>query len=268
MDNYKILLKQYLQSKKAREPKFTWAFVAKKLDVQGTYLSRVLNSDEVDLSEDLLFGICSLLSVSSQEYQYLSLLRQHATAENEERKNFLAKQIRQVKENVMLQADKERFGKEIEEQLKYLQNPGAVLVHVALHIKKYANRPDDLAVALGMTKGQFKKILDNLQALDYIEYNPTYHLVTKVKKSHIHFGKDHPIMRVHQYLFQNYCLEHIFKQEDDKRENFLVTFSADSKTYEFIRKEFRKFIAKVEKEAMKAPSEKLYQLSFSLFNWV
>ncbi|MGE0171215.1 MAG: DUF4423 domain-containing protein [Oligoflexales bacterium] len=197
----------------------------------------------------------------------MSLLRQYNTSVSAGRKKLLAEQIELARSNLLLTAEKQRLAEEAEEQIKYLKNPHAVVVHAALAIPRFAAVPERLCETLGITPSQLKQILNNLERLKYIDLDSRTASVVAVHKSHLHFGKDHPIMRVHQYIFQNFCLSHLYKTEEEDKENFLVTFAATREIFEKIRKEFRKFLISIEGDVIKAESEDVYQLSFSLFNW-
>ncbi len=70
-DNYKDILKVRLKELKTRKRFLTFRRVADHLNLQATYLSKVLNNEAHHLSEDDLYSACKLLEFLGEETEYI-----------------------------------------------------------------------------------------------------------------------------------------------------------------------------------------------------
>lgn len=73
----------------------TQASIANRLGVQATYLSRVLNDEKAQFSEDHLFRLLEAIGFDTAEREYLMLLRTYETTALRERRAELEARIRE-----------------------------------------------------------------------------------------------------------------------------------------------------------------------------
>src|SRR5262249_24065182 len=114
---------------------------------------------------------------------------------------------------------------------------------------------------------KLQEVLRKLAQLDFLELDESGKIVS-VRKGHIHYSTDHPLMRVYQNLLRSLGNSQMVKLPEGKKHNFMVTFSADPETIDKIEGAFREFLEKIEKWVVASRSRNAYQLNFDLFEWV
>ena len=265
-DNYKEVLKQKLLYLKASDKKYTLKYLAGQIEIQHTYLSKFFNKDEVNLSSDDVFELARSLNFTEDEIEYLLLLRELATTQNPEKHEYLRKRVKEYQL-------KYRVGKEMKLQtqtnneLEYLLNPNFLIIHIALTMSKFRKSPVDLCDPMGLTINELKSYIKTLVSLDFLEIGETPLEITNVKMKKLHYGKTHPLMRIHQQLLRGKVTERIANTSESNKESFMATFSFDEANSNKAKDEFKTFFNKVSDLQSKTKGEGLYQLNFDLFKW-
>lgn len=268
-DDYKTALKEAVKSNRRSRKSLTLRYLAEQLPIQYTYLSKALNDSKTHLNEDHLFRASRILGLLPDETEYLLTLRAQALASSSERKEYLQSKIDQLKRGRHLQAENQVWSSNaLKHQMEYLFNPLAVLVKVALPIKEVQRNPKILCQKLGITVHELRQTLAILEANGYLELKSDGITIQAIKKGQVHFGKDHPLMRVHQNLIRTAINDTLLKTSEEDKHSFLATFTADRKTYEKIREEFERFLKKVQALVGDSRHENVFQLSFDLFKWL
>lgn len=264
-NNYKKIIRERLKELKKSKPKFTLQYLAEVLQIQYTFLSKVLNSDSHHLNEDQIFSVGYALEFLDDEVEYLLLLRAHAATANKARKDFLFQKIStlQKKRNLSLNTV-EKPSSQFADDISYLMNYQAVLVHVSLWIKSLQKNPNQLASLLGLDVIRVKEILVLLDRLNRIEYDPKVNEVKKVTSSRIHFGSDHPLMRTHQLVMKTAMNQMSFAKGEEKKDNIFVSFTTDAEGFDKIKSLIKNFMTEVQKIAVDGKHTGLYQLNVDL----
>lgn len=266
--SYKTAIRDRLKELKLIRPALSFRFVAGEVPMQYTYLSKVLNSDVHHLSEDHLYRVAQLLEFTKQETEYLFLLRSKESTQSADRRQTLELEIARVRKAHQLRAPLAEVQSEvIAAEMSYLTDPFCPLVHGALTIETVRRQPKLLLDTLGIDLRRLRGVLRTLRDLKFIETGKDELQVRKVLQSRLHFGTNHPLMRVHQQQVRAFGTQQLLKTPEDQKHGFQVTFSADAQTFEKIKTEFNAFISKVEKLVVPAGNENLYQLGFDLFRW-
>lgn len=268
--DYKKIIRERLKELKKSKPKFTLQYLSEVLQIQYTFLSKVLNSDSHHLSEDQIFSVGYTLEFLDDEVEYLLLLRAHAATANKARKDFLFQKIStlQKKRNLSLNTV-EKPSSQFADDITYLMNYQAVLVHVSLWIKTLQKNPNQLASLLGLDLARLKEILALLDRLNRIEYDVKANEVKKVTSPRIHFGSDHPLMRTHQLVMKTAMNQMSFAKNEEKKDNIFVTFTTDNDGFDKIKQLVKNFMGEVQKVAVDSKHTGLYQLNvdfLELFN--
>ncbi len=265
--DYKRILRARLKEFRHSDRQLNLKTIARRIPLQYTYLSRALNDDKTHLNEDHLFAICRLLEFMPDETEYLSLLRQLATSSSPTRKNFLEGKISRISRVRTLNASIQDFDRaQLSDEIDYLLDATSVVVHVSLDIPEIAKNPRRLCGPLRITPKRLQAVLHKLNQLNLIELSETGE-VQKVNQGHIHYSKDHPLMRSHQMMLKTMSSSRLIELEETQKVSFMATFSADSKALEQVRLAFETFIKQVEKIAVTSQKESTYQLTFDLFPW-
>lgn len=266
-DNYKESLRERHKGLQSKDRSLTLKSLAQKVPIQYTYLSKFFNDPTVHLGEDHLFSLCRLLDFPSEESDFILLQRSYEVAADNKRKEYLFGKIKQKREEKNLNFEEQRTGEHLAPEMAYLFNPKALLVHVALSIPHYRMQPERLCQVFEMTLPELKEVFNILVQNGYVDLEEGALQIKEVRDPHIHFGPGHPLMRVHQNLFKTLANSKFLTLPEDKKYNFMVTFTADKNAYAEIQKEFRGFLKKVEAIAGNSLDQNLYQLGFELFPW-
>ena len=169
--------------------------IASRIPIQYTYLSKALNDEATHLNEDHLYSVGNILRLYPEEVDYLLLLRAEATARHPQRKQALQGKLKGIRRERSLNAEVRPWDGE----MSYLLDPLCVLVHVSMDIEAFRDNPNRLCGVLGISREKLKQVLATLKERNL-----------EKGEAHIHFGTDHPLMRVHQNLIGAFeALPHI-----------------------------------------------------------
>jgi len=260
--NYKQLFKKLIKD----NGKYTLKKIAAKIDIQYTYLSKVLKDESRHLSEDHVFAVCNLMELHSDEIDYVFLLRSIATTSDTKRKNYIKKKLGTIRSARSLKASVKEFNtRQLNREMEYLFDPYALIVVISLTIKKYRDNPRLLCANLGISPKKLREILQKLDQLEFIQLNKNS--VESVLTPQFHYGTNHPLMRAHQSILKKLCASQIIKITEDEKKSFMVTFSANESAFSKIKDKFQVFIKEVETIVTKAEPENTYQLNFDFFKW-
>jgi uncharacterized protein (TIGR02147 family) len=263
---YKALLREKQKAKVKATPNLTWKFIAGKVRVQHTYISRSFHREDVHLSEDHLYEVMELLQFDTFEKEYLLLLRAKALASSAARKAYVEQRLVTLVNEHIVKVDV-RKKEASPEQTAFLMNPLMIVIYVALHAPHYANSPVRLERVLGITCDQLERHLKHLEELGMIRYDAVKKCVPQVNRSTMHFPKEHPLMSGHQQIMRHLSAARVARLEDHEKVNFTATFTASAGAFAKIREEFYKFLSEAQKIAGQDKDERVYQMAFDLFPW-
>lgn len=199
--SYKEALKHDLQAKRPKG--ISLRKISENLSVQYTYLSKVLSSDKGHLSDDQIWLFGKSLLLREQEIEFLILLKNYELTQRPERREILEKRIQSIQQKHSLEADPFDFSNsENKSETNYLLNPYCVLLYTSLHIAEYRKNLIQLQWQMNVSKELFSQSLRSLEELDLVKMNNKKDQILSVKPAHLHFGIDHPLVRVHQSLFR------------------------------------------------------------------
>lgn len=269
-DDYKPLIKERVKELKSNNPSVTLRKLSSQIPVQYTYFSKVLNNDSAHLNEDDLFRLGELMKLSEGEKEFLLLLRSKAISQSEERRTHLTNKIESLRKQKLLRAEvKQNVETRLSEEMEYLFDPLCFVVHTALHIKSYEQNPSVLCTKLNVGLPRLKKVLRILEKVQVIELSPDDPLkIKKMKYGHIHYGKEHPLMRTQQMLMKSAIPAKLQQVEEDEKHSFLTTFTLSPHDFDKVKGEFQTFIQKVEKIVQNSNAQSVYQINFDLFKWL
>lgn len=267
-NNYKAILKNRVKDLQKTRKDLTLKGLANQLGVQATYFSKFFNSDSTHLNDDHLYLLLSLLDFSNNEIEYIYLLKSAEQTQNKERLEYLQAKIETFQKENPLNIEQAITPMDrIEAEMSYLLDPLCLLVHMALYIEDYRNFPFRLCETLNITNQKFEEILRTLASNDLIKLDEQFR-IKEVKTKKIHYGKDHPLMRVHQSLFKTKINSELLRVEEKDKHSILVSFTADEFSFEKIKVAHNKFMKEVELIAKEAKNQGVYQINFDVFKWL
>lgn len=268
--DYKKAIRGRAKELRKLRPDFTLRKLASKIPIQHTYLSRVLNDPRAHLNEEDLFQAAQVLEFFPDQTDYLLLLRSHDTAVLPARRDYLFRKIEKARKRLGVRADvRDVDPSSLTQEMSFLFDPLCVLVLVSLHVPAIRRDPRQLCAALGVPLARLKEILRKLELADFVVLGVGGTTVTEIRKARLHYPREHPLMRVHQYLQKTMLQDRLLKTPEEGKESFLATFTADRAALEEIRGEYRKFVARVEQVASSTKEQgHLYQMAFDLCLWL
>lgn len=98
----------------------TQSYVAERLGVQASYLSRVLNDEKAQFSEDQLYRLLEVIGFDATERDFLLLLRTYETTSLKERRLEIENRIRALQGETHI-ADLHRLKNEMESVLEQIR---------------------------------------------------------------------------------------------------------------------------------------------------
>jgi uncharacterized protein (TIGR02147 family) len=261
--DYKIAIKDRVKDLKKTKAKFSLQYLSEVLSIQYTFLSKVLNSDSHQLNEDQIFSVGYALEFLNDEVEYLLLLRSYQATSHQARKSFLFQKIStlQKRHSLSLNTEKNSSPSDFADDMHYLMDSTALIVHAALSIKAVQKNPFCLASQLGLDQVRVKEILILLDRMGRIEYDMKKGSVNKLIHSRSHFGKDHPLTRTHQLVMKTALNQLSFTKSEEKKENMFVTFTTDPEGFELIKKQIKIFMSDVQKITMDHKHTGVYQMN-------
>ncbi len=269
-DDYRNTLRMRVSEIQETQPGFTLKRLASKIPIQYTYLSKALNNPKVHLGEDDLFTVCEQLKFLPEERDFILLKRAFSAANNSDRKKYLRQTIESQLKKRRLNVEVQDFSsKNQAQEVQYLFDPLCMIVQVALDIEAVKKNPAVLCEKLGLTLTELKAILQKLVRNEMIELEEGSSLkVKRVLKSSLHYGQDHPFMRVHQSLMKIAMSSQLLRCAEEHKQSFAVTFTMDEPSFQKTKERFRAFLKEVELISTKARNTQVYQMNFDLFRWI
>jgi uncharacterized protein (TIGR02147 family) len=267
--DYKQVLREKIRECRQQDRRLNLKQMARKIPIQYTYLSKALNDEKTHLNEDHLFSLCHQLGLHPEEIEYVYLLRSLSITSSPARRDHLQAKRLRIRRSRKLNASIQGFDQSnLLKEIDYLLDAVSVVVHVSLDIPDIAKDPRRLCMALGIGPKRLQATLIKLSQLGLLELSENGNVV-KVNKGHIHYAKDHPLMRSHQSLLKALCASRLLTLEESGKQSFMATFSADAESLKKIEAAFERFIEQVEKIAVTTSRrEHTYQLNFDLFRWI
>lgn len=269
-DSYKLAIKKRVKelSRRNSHP-ITLKKLSQHLEIQYTYLSRLLNSEDEHIKEDSLFEALEFLEFHPSERDYLMQCRILEGSNSPSRVEAAKKVIDKIE--FELAKDIEEKGaheQRVIAETDFMINPFAAIVLASLSIPQIKRDVRLLLKQLNLSQEDLKKTMNTLEAAGFIVRKEDWFKVEKITNSRMHFRPDHPLMRIHQQqikLISNSFLQSI---AEDRKKSVMVTFAADQSSFQDIKEEFQNFIKKVEGIAKTAKPKKTYQMTFDFFDWI
>jgi len=196
------------------------------------------------------------------------LLRSRDLSQNSKRKKLYSARIATIQKAKQLKAKPSEVARlQLDREMDYLFRPEVLLLYISLHIDEYRKNLVKLRFVMGLDERAFKEHLLRLADLQMITLDEKKANVLKVQKAHTHYGLKHPLMRLHQSLMRALCLARIPQTDESVKNNFMVSFASDQRSFDRIQNEFKDFLQKVEKIVLESRPEATYQLNLDLFKW-
>lgn len=273
LKDYKKVIQARLRELKQGPRPITLRKIAEQIPIQYTYLSKVMNHDEHDLSEDHLFSVCRMLGFQGEDSEYILTLRAWKVSRDAERKKFLYNKLEQMRRQKKLNLESvDNESVKLAQEMRYLFNPLCMIVHIALTSQILRKNPQVLCSKLGIGLKQLKEILKILADFDVIELNADQVTVKAVNKLSFHLSRAHPLTRVHQSLLKNSLQTRLGQTEEEDKQSIIATFTLDAKGFQLIQDEFQTFLKKLEGIAGRSKNpqdhQNVYSLNFDLFKWI
>ncbi len=268
--DYKQAIKDRVKElgQRPRNP-LTLKKLARHLETQYTYLSRVLNSSQDHMKEDVLFEALHFLEFPEEKIEILMNARILQASTSPIRREQASKRLTTLQSKKFSEVEERgRIESKLVSESAYLLDPLATVIFVSLGVEAIKNDPRKLLDIFGIKRGELLAIMDKIEAAGLIERGEGSLEIKKLISPRLHYRPDHHFMRLHQQQIKFQSLNFIQRLPEERKKAFMVTFAADTEAFEKIKEEFNIFIGKVEGIAKKARPHKVYQLSFDLFDWL
>lgn len=268
--DYKLAIKDRIKDLKKTKPKFSIQYISEILDIQYTFLSKVLNSEIHHLNEDQVFMAGQTLDFLHDEIEFLMLLRSYGSAKLKNRKNYLLQKILTLQKKNTLSANTPEIKQtQFDDDMKYLMNYFNIVIYVSMWIKDVQKNPHLLCSLLGLDFSQIKDTLLMLDRMGQIKYDVKNNKITEVKDTRTHFGKNHPLTRTHQLVMKTNLNQKSFAASEEKKENLFMTFTTDQEGFKKIKQQIQEFSKQIQQTTFNNSHTGTYQMNIDfleLFN--
>lgn len=264
--SYKTVLRERVKSLRREDPSLSLRRLAEVGRIQYTYLSRVLNSDDIHLSDDVLFEMARFLRYSAEQIDFLLLLKASHSATSSHRRADAEAKLAAVREARKIDAVV-RSGEPVDREISYLLDPYCVLVHISLYVTRYRQDLESLALDLGLSRPRLDEILAKLAAAGFISFDPERAHVSELHAERLHYDTTHPLIRAHQTLLRLAAGARMLNLEEERRLSFVAAFTGDEATLAAVKGEFNSFIGRIQKLSEQAKEACPYYLQFDFFRW-
>ncbi len=263
---YKAILREVLKHQRSSRPELTNKYLAERIPLQATYLSKFFNDQDSHLKDETLYRLSKLLHLNEEEIDYLVLLKNYETSETPERQQYLYTKIQNILQNKRVEMGGATLRERTALEAKYLLNPKCMLVQLSLFIDKYKENPRLLCHPLGLSLDQLIESLDIIEENGFITREGDPFSIKEVRSANFHIEANE-LLRLHQQLMKSLILPRLQETTEKNKKSFLVTFNMDEESYQQCLHQFDLFVAEIRKIAQKSEAEGVYQLSFDLFKW-
>lgn len=106
--DYKEIIRNRVRDLQKGRKSLSLKKIAATVPMQYTYLSRVLNRDDVHLTEDQLHSICQQIDLFADEFEYVFTLRALAVTHHSGRQEYLRKRLDRLRRSQDLAAPVEK----------------------------------------------------------------------------------------------------------------------------------------------------------------
>ena len=262
--SYKTLMKAYIGERKRLDPNFSHSSLAAEIQVQKSYLSRVLN-DDADLSADQVYLFAMAVNLAGAERDYLMLLHEIGRCGIELRLRDLVAKRDQMREKGL---SSERYLGRLAEKpsdeafLEYYGDPLNPVVHMFMTIPKFLANPGLLEQEIGIAPA---RILEALQLLERCGVLVSEKKKYRLAKINLHLDPTSPLYRNFAAQFRLKSIHYIQHERHDSDYFFTASFSANEELRLEIRKRFLEFVKWISQEVATQNATGVYHLNFDLF---
>jgi hypothetical protein len=267
-DNYKGIIKDSLLHKKSKIGKpYTFQALAQVCKMQKTHLSKILLHDG-HLTSDQVYRAAEFLGFTKLERDYLMTLYEYDRTEVQGRRQELESILQNMKKTFRkteTHVNFEQLNLSPQDHHDYYLDPLMQITHMLLTIDFYQKNTSQIETILRLSKERFAAILSKLERLGIIEFKGNRYKAVKID---MHLSAESPVYPAYTKLMRLKSLEQCDTLASDKKYNFTATFAADEATRRAVHAAFLDFLGKAHELATNAPSEKIFQMNFDLFQWV
>jgi uncharacterized protein (TIGR02147 family) len=268
-NNFRIILSELVKLRKKSDPTFNFSALAQVMQVQKTYLSKVMN-DKGHLNSDQIFALSEFFSLSIEEHDYIILLLECERTGLSRRRKLLQAKIASIQlehRNPKRHLEADYIQSEMADaHAEYYLDPLMTILHMYLALPEFGGDPIRIADSLGLKHQHVKKIVLTLQRLEMIspaKKDGTYQVV----KKHIRLAPESPLNSAYYSLFRLASAYQVMKTPRNLRFAYSITFSADDKTKAIIHEAYLKFLKEIDPAIKAADDREVFQMNFDLFPW-
>lgn len=270
--SYRNIIKNFIEKRKSSGEKYSFQEFAKRINIQKTYLSKVF-SRQADLSSDQIYLATLEMNLIGDAKDLFLLSWEYERTGLEQRRKELSESIEKLQLNI--QIDQQKTDKHLdlkpsvlsEDELRlYYLNPLNQIIHIALGLKRFQKKVNELEKHLKISTEQLNSSLNVLEQLALISRGDKIILL----KRKLHLSRKSELFWPWKTQLSLMALQHCRSITDNEHSyNFSVVFSADEETRKNIMAQYFDFLKKIEQMVQDCPEpENVYQLNFDLFPWV
>lgn len=262
--DYKYLIKAFLRERKRVDPSFSHSLLAQEIQVQKSYLSRVLN-DSASLSSDQVYLFALAFNLSAAEREYLMLLHEMDRCGIEARKQEIIIKLDQIREKE-LSSDR-YLGREAikpthENFVEYYGDPLNPIVHMFLTIPKFLAEPGLIGQEIGTSSTHIRGAIQVLERCGVVV---TEKKGLRLIKVNLHLDPRSSLYGNFATQFRLKAIQRLQNQPPEQDYFFTASFSANEELRQEIKRRFLELLQWVSQEVDQQKPSGVYHMNFDLF---
>lgn len=262
--DFREYVRQTLARRQAVDPTFTSTKVAKKMRIQRSYLSNVLNG-RGSLTQDQAYLFSRAVGLSASEEHYLSLLLELDRSVVEERKREIIELLKAI--NLPKDSSGNRMksaGVNVSEEAvaKYYSDPHYPICHMYLCIDEYANDPWSLAAKVGLSRDKLSEIFEVLEQCRVIERGT---MGIKMLQDNVFLAREKPFAKTHALLFRLKAVDAFNHGKDPEGYFFTASFAATEALRLKLKEAWLRMLQEISGEIVDCEATDVYHLNLDLF---
>lgn len=241
--------------------------LAEKMRVHTSLITNILK-ERADLTADQLFLFSKALELTPLESRYLELLWDRDRTTLEDKKKELTQTMREFRDQFVSVSRQSGLSEPVISQQAvafYWTTPLAQIIVLSLSIRRFSKDISLLLKEVSESEEEFNKIFARMLEFGIIYEEKGFY---KSALGNYHLPKDSPFCPVQNKMMRLASLQHTNRLRDDKDYQLSVTFAADQKTFEKIKKEIVAAVKNAQAHVGECQRQnQVFQFNIDLFPW-
>jgi uncharacterized protein (TIGR02147 family) len=267
--DYRDSLRAYFSKAPGSAARTTNAVLAKALGVHRAFITKVFNQD-AHLSSDHLYLLFEYFAFNNDERKYILTSHEYSRTGLAKRKKHLLAELRNLqKSQTHIEKNLDIPFAEVKTEnilIDYYLDPNFLLVHSFLTIEKYARDPVSICKHLTIPPQKINYYLEQLLKMGVIARKAdekSYQVINE----RMHLRDNSSLWTASSNLLRMTGAERLRQMDRDAKMDLSVVLAISDEAHLAIRRELLETFQKCQQFVLDSKSERVYQMTLTLFPW-